>query len=83
MPRREPVATARFEKTTPVAADSIDAVTTAFNTSLGEVIRQVVDWTLERGQRGGEGQLRRDGFAPRPAAEGWAFEQESIAFNPY
>jgi len=49
MPRREPVATARFEKTTPVAADSIDAVTTAFNTSLGEVIRQVVDWTLERG----------------------------------
>jgi cholesterol transport system auxiliary component len=49
MPRREPVATARFEKATPVAADSIDAVTTAFNTSLGEVIRQVVDWTLERG----------------------------------
>jgi cholesterol transport system auxiliary component len=49
MPRREPVVTARFEKTTPVAADSIDAVTTAFNTSLGEVIRQVVDWTLERG----------------------------------
>src|SRR5271168_384461 len=49
MPRREPVATARFEKTTPVAADSIDAVTTAFNTSLGEVIRQVVDWTLEKG----------------------------------
>ena len=49
MPRRQPVATARFEKTTPVAADSIDAVTTAFNTSLGAVIRQVVDWTLERG----------------------------------
>ena len=49
MPRREPVATARFEKAAPVAADSIDAVTTAFNTSLGEVIRQVVDWTLEKG----------------------------------
>ena len=49
MPRREPVATARFEKTTPVAADAIDAVAAAFNTSLGEVIRQVVDWTLERG----------------------------------
>jgi len=49
MPRREPIATARFEKTTPVAADSIDAVTPAFNTSLGEVIRQVVEWTLERG----------------------------------
>jgi cholesterol transport system auxiliary component len=29
MPRREPIATGRFEKTTPVAADSIDAVTTA------------------------------------------------------
>ena len=26
MPRREPIATARFEKTTPVAADSIYAV---------------------------------------------------------
>ena len=49
MPRRQPVATARFEKTTPVTADSIDAVTTAVNTSLGAVILQVVDWTLERG----------------------------------
>ncbi len=49
MPRREPVATARFEKATPLAADSIDAVTTAFNASLGDVMHRVVDWTFEKG----------------------------------
>jgi cholesterol transport system auxiliary component len=49
LPRREPVATARFEKTTPVLAASIDAVTAAFNASLAHVIRRVVDWTLEHG----------------------------------
>jgi cholesterol transport system auxiliary component len=50
MPRREPVATARFERATPLAADSIDAVTAAFNTSLGEVMRRVVEWTLREGE---------------------------------
>ncbi len=49
MPRRQPIATARFEKATPVAADTISAVTTAFNTSLADVMRRVVDWTLEHG----------------------------------
>jgi cholesterol transport system auxiliary component len=49
MPRREPVATARFEQATPVAAQSTAAVTTAFNASLDDVMRRVVDWTLERG----------------------------------
>ncbi len=49
MPRRKPVATARFEKSMPVAPASIDAVTTAFNTSLAQVIQQVVDWTIEHG----------------------------------
>ena len=49
MPRREPVATARFEQATPLAGDSIDAVTAAFNASLGETMRRVVEWTLERG----------------------------------
>jgi cholesterol transport system auxiliary component len=49
MPRRKPIATARFEKTTPVVADTIGAVTTAFNTSLAEVMRRVVDWTVEHG----------------------------------
>ena len=49
MPRRSPVATARFDKATPVESDSIDAVTTAFDASLGDVMRRVVDWTLEKG----------------------------------
>ena len=49
MPRRTPVATARFEKATPVSSDSTEAVTAAFDASLGDVMRRVVDWTLERG----------------------------------
>ena len=49
MPRRTPVATARFEKATLVGSTSTEAVTTAFNTSLGEVMRRVVDWTLQQG----------------------------------
>ena len=49
MPRRTPVATARFEKATPVGSASTEAVTTAFDTSLGEVMRRVVDWTLQQG----------------------------------
>jgi len=50
MPRRTPVATARFEKATQVSSDSIEAVTAAFDASLGDVIRRVIDWTLEQGR---------------------------------
>jgi cholesterol transport system auxiliary component len=49
MPRRTPVATARFEKATLVGSASTEAVTTAFDTSLGEVMRRVVDWTFQQG----------------------------------
>jgi cholesterol transport system auxiliary component len=49
MPRRTPVATARFEKATPVDSKSIEAVTAAFDASLGDVMRPVVDWTLRQG----------------------------------
>jgi cholesterol transport system auxiliary component len=49
MPRRAPVATARFETATPVSSKSSEAVTAAFDASLGEVIRRVVDWTIEKG----------------------------------
>ena len=48
-PRRTPIATARFERATPVNSDSAEAVSAAFDASLGDVMRQVVDWTLERG----------------------------------
>lgn len=49
LPRREPVATARFEQQTPIAGDSMSAVAAAFDASLGAVMRRTVDWTLERG----------------------------------
>jgi cholesterol transport system auxiliary component len=49
MPRRTPVATARFERATPVSSDSIEAVTAAFDASLSDVMRRVVEWTLQQG----------------------------------
>jgi cholesterol transport system auxiliary component len=49
MPRRTHVATARFEKATPVSSDSSEGVTAAFDASLGDVMRRVVDWTLTNG----------------------------------
>lgn len=49
MPRRTPVATARFERSTPVSANSIEAVTAAFDASLDDVMRRTVEWTLEKG----------------------------------
>jgi cholesterol transport system auxiliary component len=48
MPRRTPVATARFEKATPIDAKSIDTVAAAFDASLADVMRRVVDWTLQQ-----------------------------------
>jgi cholesterol transport system auxiliary component len=49
MPRRTPVATARFEEATPVNSKSTETVTAAFDSSLGDVMRRVVDWTLQQG----------------------------------
>ncbi len=49
MPRRTPVATARYEKAIPVSGDSTEAVTAAFDASLGDVMRRTVDWTLQQG----------------------------------
>jgi cholesterol transport system auxiliary component len=49
MPRRTPVATARFEKATPVDPKSTETVTAAFDASLDDVMRRVVDWTLQQG----------------------------------
>jgi len=49
MPRRTPVATARFEKATPVGSKSIETVTADFDASLGDVMRRVVDWTFQQG----------------------------------
>jgi cholesterol transport system auxiliary component len=49
IPRRTPVATARFEKATPVDSKSTETVTAAFDASLDDVMRRVVGWTLEKG----------------------------------
>jgi cholesterol transport system auxiliary component len=49
MPRRTPVATARFERATPIASKSTETVTAAFDASLEDVMRRVVDWTLKSG----------------------------------
>jgi cholesterol transport system auxiliary component len=49
MPRRTPVATARFEKATPINSKSTETVTAAFDASLANVMRRVVDWTLQQG----------------------------------
>jgi cholesterol transport system auxiliary component len=53
MPRRTPVATARFEQATPVDSKSTETVTAAFDASLGDVMRRVVAWTLEQGRAAG------------------------------
>jgi cholesterol transport system auxiliary component len=49
MPRRTPVATARFEKATLVDSKSTETVTAAFDASLDDVMRRVVEWTLQKG----------------------------------
>jgi cholesterol transport system auxiliary component len=49
MPRRTPVATRRFEKATPVGFKSTDSITAAFDASLGDTMRRMVDWTIEQG----------------------------------
>jgi cholesterol transport system auxiliary component len=49
MPRRSPVATARFEKATRINSKSTETVTAAFDASLGDVMRRVVDWTIQQG----------------------------------
>jgi cholesterol transport system auxiliary component len=49
MPRRTPIATARFEKATTVDSKSSETVTAAFDASLSDVMRRMVDWTLRQG----------------------------------
>jgi cholesterol transport system auxiliary component len=49
MPRRTPVATARFDKATPVSSASVEAVTASFDASLSDVMRRIVEWTLAKG----------------------------------
>jgi hypothetical protein len=38
-----------FEKATPVNSNSTETVTAAFDSCLGDVMRRVVDWTLQQG----------------------------------
>jgi cholesterol transport system auxiliary component len=73
MPRRTPVTTARFEKATPVNSNSTETVTAAFDSSLGDVMRHVVDWTLQQGSaaaRAAKGEVVNSWAQARPLAEG-------------
>ena len=45
-PRRDIIASANFEAVAQAEANSIDDVVVAFDTALGKVLRQVVEWTL-------------------------------------
>ena len=48
-PRRNPIATARFEKATPISDIALETVGAAFDESLGDVMRRIVPWTLASG----------------------------------
>jgi cholesterol transport system auxiliary component len=50
LPRRNPIATARFEKAIPIGEVVLEYVGSAFNESLGDVMRRIVVWTLENGR---------------------------------
>ncbi len=45
-PRRAIIASANFEAVAQAEANSIDDVVVAFDTALGKVLRQIVEWTL-------------------------------------
>ena len=45
-PRRDIIASANFEAVAQAEANSIDDVVVAFDTALGKVLRQIVEWTL-------------------------------------
>jgi cholesterol transport system auxiliary component len=70
MPRRTPVSTARFEKATPVASKSTEMVTAAFDSSLGDVMRRVVDWTLQQGSAAARATQHEGDFLARASPRG-------------
>ena len=49
MPRRAIIGSASFEAKEPASGDSIPAVISAFDESLGKVLRRLVEWTLVTG----------------------------------
>ena len=49
LPRRNPIANTRFEKTAPIGEIALEHVGAAFNESLGDVMRRIVVWTLQNG----------------------------------
>ena len=48
-PRRNPIATARFDRATTIGEAALEHVGAAFNESLGDVMRRIVMWTLDSG----------------------------------
>lgn len=50
MPRRSIVASQRFESVEAATADRLEPIVDAFDTALGKVLRDVVEWTLRTGE---------------------------------
>ena len=48
-PRRNPIATARFEKATPIGEIALENIGAAFDESLSDVIRRIIIWALNSG----------------------------------
>jgi len=51
MPERQIVASAEFENSLLASPDTLDTVITAFDRALGAVLKDIVIWTLEEGQK--------------------------------
>ena len=50
MPRRAIVGSRSFEAVEPAKADSMDAIIAAYDGALGSVLKDLVEWTLTKGQ---------------------------------
>lgn len=54
LPRRAIIGSQNFESTVPAAADTLDDIVTAFDEALGKVLRRMVVWTLQTGEKSRE-----------------------------
>ena len=51
LPRRAIIGSQGFESTVPAATDTLDDIVTAFDEALGKVLRRMVIWTLQTGEK--------------------------------
>ena len=48
---RAPTGSRSFEAVVPAQAESLDAIIAAFDEALGKVLRKLVEWTLQTGDK--------------------------------